>query len=53
MQTEANQTVWRDIERQIKDLAIGKQIENLRSLLAEDWRSRQACHEVAEVDDRN
>jgi len=41
MQTEVNDPTWRSIEQQIKELTIEKQIEDLRSRLAEDWQRRQ------------
>lgn len=53
MQTETNDTMWRSIEQQIKELTIDKQIENLRSRLAEDWHCRRTQGEADAAADRN
>jgi hypothetical protein len=40
MQNDTNATSWRAIERQIDSLGIQKQIEYLRSQLADEWHFR-------------
>jgi hypothetical protein len=50
MQHQTEVTPWRTIKNQITGLSVFKsQIENLRSLLAEDWQIRVTRPEVSEV----
>ncbi len=44
-----NNTYWNNIENQIKNLSIiDRQIEKVRTLLAEDWRIRTSAGNVSD-----
>jgi hypothetical protein len=49
MQNDTTATAWHDIKKQIRDLRIDTQIEDLRGRLAEDWNFRVSSRESEAV----